>query len=123
MGNPATPKSDIYALGIIFRDLLVGPRPFEAESVSELIALHVKAPRPMLPENLRAYQALLDRLLAVDPRKRFASADELIEGIDEVWTRQAVKTLQTRSAGPAQSQHVLHVEEPVALSLEEARRS
>ena len=96
MGNPATAQSDIYALGIIFHELLVGTRPFEAESVSELIALHVKAPRPMLPENLRAYQALLDRLLAVDPRKRFASADELIEGIDEVWTRQAVKTLQTR---------------------------
>lgn len=96
MGNPATAQSDLYALGIIFHEMLVGKRPFEADSVSELIALHVKAPRPMLPENLQEYQTLLDRLLAVDPRNRFRSAEELIEGIDEVWTRQALKTLQTR---------------------------
>jgi serine/threonine-protein kinase PpkA len=96
MGNPATAQSDIYALGIIFHEMLMRTRPFEAESVSELIALHVKAPRPMLSENLREYQVLLDRMLAVDPRNRFKSAEELIEGIDEVWTRQALKTLQTR---------------------------
>ncbi len=96
MGNPATAQSDLYALGIIFHEMLAGNRPFEADSVSELIALHVKAPRPMLPENLQEYQTLLDRMLAVDPRSRFKSAEELIEGIDEVWTRQALKTLQTR---------------------------
>jgi len=60
-----------------------------------VIALHAKAPRPALPEHLQEYQLLLDRMLAVDPRDRYKSADELLGGIDEVWTHQALKALQT----------------------------
>src|SRR5207244_7634220 len=93
-GNPATIRSDIYALGIIFHEMLTRKRPFEAESVSELIALHISAPRPKLPETLADCQKLLDRMLAVDPRERYKSADELLEAVDEVWTQQALRTLQ-----------------------------
>jgi serine/threonine protein kinase len=96
MGSPATVQSDIYALGIIFHEMLVRTRPFDGESVSELIALHVKAPRPTLPEHLREYQPLLDRMLTVDPRDRYDSAEALLSGIDEIWTRQALRVLHTQ---------------------------
>jgi serine/threonine-protein kinase PpkA len=74
--------------------MLTSKRPFEAESVSELIALHVSAARPKLPEQFADYQGLLDRMLAVAPRNRFKNADELLEAIDEVWTRQAMRALK-----------------------------
>jgi serine/threonine protein kinase len=93
-GNPATAQSDIYSLGIIFHEMLTGQRPFESESVSGLIAMHVSAPRPKLPEALAEYQPLLDRMIAVDPRTRYRTAEELIEGIDQTWTRQALRTLK-----------------------------
>src|SRR3989441_12775469 len=96
-GNPATMRSDIYALGIIFHEMLTRKRPFEAESVSELIALHISAPRPKLPETLADCQKLLDRMLAVDPRARYKSADELLDAVDEVWTQQPLRTLQKDS--------------------------
>ena len=96
-GSPATMQSDIYALGIIFYEMLMGQRPFEAESVSGLIALHVSAPRPKLPDGLAEYQGLLDRMIAVDPRKRFRKADEVLEAIDDVWTQQALRAMKQSS--------------------------
>jgi len=93
-GNPATAQSDIYSLGIIFHEMLTGARPFEAESVSELIAMHVKATRPKLPESLAEYQVVLDRMLAVAPSDRYKNADELLDGIDELWTQQALRAMK-----------------------------
>jgi len=93
-GSPATARSDIYSLGIIFYEMLTSKRPFEAESVSELIALHVSAARPKLPEALADYQGLVNRMLAVAPRDRYKGADELLEAIDELWTRQAMRALK-----------------------------
>jgi serine/threonine-protein kinase PpkA len=91
---PATARSDLYSLGIIFYEMLLRRRPFEAGSVTEVLALHTSAPRPRLPKDLSDYQKLLDGMLAVDSDKRFASADALLQGIDDVWTRQAVRALQ-----------------------------
>jgi class 3 adenylate cyclase/tRNA A-37 threonylcarbamoyl transferase component Bud32 len=96
-GRPATVQSDIYSLGIIFHEMLTGQRPFDADSVSGLIALHVSAPRPKLPEALAEHQGLLDRMVAVDPGSRCGNADELLEAIDEVWTQQALRALKQGS--------------------------
>jgi hypothetical protein len=65
--------------------------------VSGVIAQHVSAPRPKLPDTLTEYQQLLDRMIAVDPGSRYQSADELLDAIDHVWTQQALRTLKHTS--------------------------
>ena len=94
-GRPATAQSDLYSLGIIFYEMLMRERPFEANCVSELAVLHTSAPRPILPQRLSGYQPLVNGLLAVDPRERYASTDALLEGIDQTWTEQALKVMRS----------------------------
>ena len=92
-GLPASPRSDLYSLGIVFYELLTGTRPFDAPIISELIAQHLRAPIPRLARELEDFQPLLDGLLAKDPQARFADADALLDAIDRVWTQQSLRAL------------------------------
>ncbi|MDY6946200.1 MAG: serine/threonine protein kinase, partial [Pseudomonadota bacterium] len=77
-------RSDLYSLGVIFYEMLTGKKPFLAPTPMGVIYLHGNAPRPQLSEALSASQPLLDKLLAIDPRKRFTSARELLGEIANI---------------------------------------
>lgn len=90
-GNPATERSDIYSLGIIFYEMLLNRRPYVGDSIVELILQHVNAPVPRLPQSLDDYQVLLDGMMAKDPAERLQNADEVLAVIDRVWTQIALR--------------------------------
>jgi len=98
-GRPATERSDIYSLGIIFYEMLMNQRPFDGSSIVELITQHVHTPVPRLPEALSDYQELVDSMLAKDPAERLQSADEVLEAVDRVWTQIALRASFARGPG------------------------
>jgi serine/threonine protein kinase len=76
-GEPTDERTDIYALGVIVYQMLSGAKPFAGEDAAEILKNQREAPIPELPAELAAYQSLIERLLAKDPRERIPNAREL----------------------------------------------
>ncbi|MBB5830327.1 serine/threonine-protein kinase [Brachybacterium aquaticum] len=75
MGKQATSLSDIYALGIVGYEMLVGSRPFTGSSQVEIAMAQVKQQPPELPESLNAdLRRLVMMMLAKAPANRPRSA-------------------------------------------------
>ena len=72
-------RSDLYSTGVIFYEMLTGRKPYRAENAPALVYQHVHADIPRLPEKLRDFQPVIDRLLAKSAADRCATADELID--------------------------------------------
>ncbi len=81
LGKQATPASDLYALGIIAYESVVGKRPFTAATPVDIAIAQVNDDVPALPESVSPMLAtVIYDLLEKSPRKRPKSAAEL-EGI------------------------------------------
>ena len=80
-GEPAGPAADLYALGVVAYQLLSGRLPYEAQSLTELALKQQREVPPRLdelnPDVSPQLAMAVDRALALDPRQRPASADEL----------------------------------------------
>ncbi len=70
LDQPSGVTSDIYSLGIIFYELLMGDKPYHGSSEMELMMQHILAPIPTFPEEYADYQSLLDKMLAKDETLR-----------------------------------------------------
>jgi len=86
LGKPATPKSDLYSLGVVLYEALTGKLPYTADNPIAVSMKHVNEPlRPPIELNPRipaGMNALVTKLMAKDPEDRYADADELA---DDLW--------------------------------------
>ena len=68
---------DIYALGIMFYEMLTGRVPFDGESVGEVLMKHLTA-QPDLSMLAEPYRTIVGRALEKDPARRFNSVSEML---------------------------------------------
>lgn len=98
-GAPATPRGDLYALGVTLFELLAGRRPHESPSLGELLRQVAEQPAPDLarlrPGLPPALTGLVARLLAKPPAQRPASAGEVAKALEDV-----LPTIDAAAAGP-----------------------
>ncbi len=107
-GQPATPATDIYALGITLYEILAGRVPFQGDTPAAVTYQHISVPppdprlyNPALPANAAK---LLMQALAKDPKQRPVSAEDLI---GELVTSLAAGSRSPTSASQTTQQSLL----------------
>jgi serine/threonine-protein kinase len=96
-GGEVDGRSDIWALGVIFFQLVTGQFPFTAESLPQLLMKVMNHPplglselRPDLPPQL---DAVIAKCLAKEPARRFASVTDLARALAPFGTAAAQSSL------------------------------
>ena len=103
-GRPATPASDVYALGLIGYECLTGRPAFEGDNPVTIALKQVRQEPDPLPGDLPAeVRGLIRRALAKDAGRRFSDGAAFVAAIDDVRAGrplpQAPTTMAVRSAG------------------------
>ncbi|WP_313916797.1 protein kinase [Tahibacter sp.] len=86
-GRSLDGRSDLYALGIVMYELLVGRVPYHAEDSLAVGIMHITQPLPQLPAEYKALQPLLDLLLAKEPDQRFQDGAAVAAAIENIERR------------------------------------
>ncbi|HEY1986680.1 MAG TPA: serine/threonine-protein kinase [Terracidiphilus sp.] len=84
-GSKATPRSDLYSVGVTLYELITGLLPITGASNYEIMMGHIhQAPVPLqqiAPNVSRTVSDAVMRALAKDPAHRFATAEEFLHAL------------------------------------------
>jgi eukaryotic-like serine/threonine-protein kinase len=87
-GEEASAQSDLYALGVLFFEMLTGQLPFRSNDRETLLEMQRTAqapkPRSIKPDILPAAETIVLKLLEKDRRKRFQDAHHLHEDLKSI---------------------------------------
>ena len=105
MGSDLDARTDLYSLGIVLYELIVGRVPFSADTPYAVIHDHIyrELPKPSTiePEITPEIDAVLEKALAKSPADRYATATEMIDAFRRAVDHSHLQTLNPQRASIA----------------------
>ena len=87
LGHDVGPQSDLYSLGVVLFEMLIGDVPFHGENQVAVAMKHVREELPDVqrrrPEVSSALAAVVDRATAKDLGRRYGTDDDLIADLED----------------------------------------
>src|SRR6266852_437295 len=84
-GEPADARSDIFSFGVLLYECLAGRLPFRGETSIDILHSILREPhtplRSLLPDLSLDWEQLVERCLAKAPAQRYASLQQVLEGL------------------------------------------
>lgn len=81
-GGPVTPRTDLFALGLVLYELLSARRPWEVERLPDLARRLTTPPRELPPDTPAPLADVIADCLQIEPEDRPASAGEVAAQIE-----------------------------------------